>query len=137
MKGLWLAKLYLLLAHPSPCHIPVQFVRTKRQLIFLPKLGAVTAWLRCAGRYLLGMEKYIYHPNSESVSSAATTVSTAISTSASITSMVTVSASVITNPSLKSLPSSEEVPNELLVLPQPLPAKIGRRKKRSMTKLKK
>ena len=42
------------------------------------------------------------------------------------------SASAITTPSPKSLPSSEEVPNELLVLPQPLP---GRRKKQSMTKL--
>lgn len=43
--------------------------------------------------------------------------------------MVLASASVITNASLKLLPSSEEVPNELLVLPQPLPAKTGRRKK--------
>ena len=83
--------------------------------------------------------KSIYHPNPESVSSAATTVSTATSTSTIITSLVSESASVITNPSLKSLPSSEEVLNELLVLhvPQTLPAKTGERKKRSMTKLKK
>ena len=90
--------------------------------------------------------KSIYHPSPESVSSAATTVSSspgssasacamtstayaATSTSASITSSVSVSASVITTPSLKSLPSSEEVLNELLVLPQSLPAKTGRRKK--------
>jgi len=30
MKVLWLAKLYLLFAHPSLCYMPVQFVRTKR-----------------------------------------------------------------------------------------------------------
>ena len=30
MKVLWLAKLYLLFAHPSLCHMPVQFVQTKR-----------------------------------------------------------------------------------------------------------
>ena len=39
------------------------------------------------------------------------------------------SASAITTPSPKSLPSSEEVLNELLVLPQPQPAKTGRRKR--------
>ena len=75
--------------------------------------------------------KSIYHPSPESVSNAAT------STSASITSSVSMSASVITTPSLKSLPSSEEVLHELLVLPQPLRAKTGRRKKQSTTKLKK
>ena len=67
--------------------------------------------------------KSIYYPSPESVSSAAT------STSASITSSVSVSASAITTPSPKSLPSSEEVLDELLVLPQPQPAKTGRRKK--------
>ena len=39
------------------------------------------------------------------------------------------SASAITTPSPKSLPSSEEVLNDLLVLPQHLPATTGRRKK--------
>ena len=67
--------------------------------------------------------KSIYYPSPESVSSAAT------STSASITSSVSVSASAITTLSPKSLPSSEEVLDELLVLPQPQPAKTGRRKK--------
>ena len=90
--------------------------------------------------------KSIYHPSPESVSNAATTVSSSpglsasacamtstayatTSTSASITSSVSASASVITTPSLKLLPSSEEVLDELLVLPQSLPAKTGRRKK--------
>ena len=39
------------------------------------------------------------------------------------------SASAITTPSPKSLPSSEEVLNDLLVLPPHLPATTGRRKK--------
>ena len=84
----------------------------------------------------------IYHPSTDSVSSAATIVSsspgssasacamtstayTAISTSPSVTTSVSASASVVTTSSLKSLPSSEEVLNELLVLPQAVPSKTG------------
>ena len=73
--------------------------------------------------------KSVYHPSPESVPSAA------ISTSASITESVSVSASVITT--LKLLPCSEEVLNELLVLSQLLPAKTGQRKKAINNKAKK
>lgn len=79
--------------------------------------------------------KNIYHPSPESVSGTATctTISAANSTSTtcSIASSVSSSrsASVITSPSVRSLPSSEEVLDELLVLPQPLPPKTGRRRK--------
>ena len=41
-KVLWLANPYLLFAHLSLCHTPVQFVQTKGHLIiFLAKLGAI------------------------------------------------------------------------------------------------
>ena len=90
--------------------------------------------------------KRLYHPSSNSVSSTATNVSSspgssasacakistayaATSTSNSIISVVSASASVVSTSSLKSLPSSEEVISELLVLPQAQPSKTGRRRK--------
>ena len=88
--------------------------------------------------------KNMYHPSSESESSTAIAISnlpmsvsacrmmstayhaaTSTTTSTSSNSLDSVSSSVMTTPSLKSLPSSEEVLNELLVLPQALPSKTG------------
>ena len=87
--------------------------------------------------------KSIYHPSPGSLSSASTTVSSspessasacaasstaiaAMSTAPSVTSTVSSSASVVTT---RSLPSSEDILNELLVLPQAPPSKTGRRRK--------
>ena len=64
--------------------------------------------------------KSMYHPSPESVSSAATSKTTSVTTSVSVGTGAS---------SSKSLPSSEEVLAELLVLPQPLAPKTSRRKK--------
>ena len=70
----------------------------------------------------------MYHPSPESVSSAATSKTT------SVTSSVSVGTSASSS---KSLPSSEEVLAELLVLPQSLPPKTSHRKKAVNEKQKK
>ena len=64
--------------------------------------------------------KSMYHPSPESVSSAATSKTTSVTSSVSVGTGAS---------SSKSLPSSEEVLAELLVLPQPLAPKTSRRKK--------